>query len=282
MLRFAYTTNGCAYHRLDDALELIAEAGYQGVALTLDAHHFDPLADDYEAAAERLATRLKALDLGVVIDTAAPYLLDPRDASEPSLLHPTDEGRARRVDLVRRAVDIARITGAEAVTFSTGRRRRAVSQENAGAFLIDGLTKVAEIGAAAGIPVALEPVPGDMIGTLDDFALLREALKPMVDVPPVLSLNAGHCLVTNERDPASAVKEFAPVLAAVSLADMVRGIHTHRPFGEGELDLAGVLKALDDAGYEKLICVDLPHQSLSAHETIPAMMDILQENLPSD
>ena len=35
-LRYAYNTNGAANHRLDDALRLIADAGYDGVALTLD------------------------------------------------------------------------------------------------------------------------------------------------------------------------------------------------------------------------------------------------------
>ena len=34
-LRYAYNTNGAANHRLDDALRLIADAGYAGVALTL-------------------------------------------------------------------------------------------------------------------------------------------------------------------------------------------------------------------------------------------------------
>src|SRR5215212_7273770 len=50
-LRFAYNTNGTASHRLDDALTLMAEAGYDGVALTLDHHHFDPFAPDWEARA---------------------------------------------------------------------------------------------------------------------------------------------------------------------------------------------------------------------------------------
>ena len=34
-LRFAYNTNGTANHRLDDALDLIADSGYDGVALRL-------------------------------------------------------------------------------------------------------------------------------------------------------------------------------------------------------------------------------------------------------
>ena len=45
-LRFAYNTNGAANHRLDDALALIADAGYDGVAVTLDIHHLDPFAPD--------------------------------------------------------------------------------------------------------------------------------------------------------------------------------------------------------------------------------------------
>ncbi|MGL5839906.1 MAG: hypothetical protein ACRCY3_15540, partial [Sphingorhabdus sp.] len=72
-LRFAYNTNGAANHRLDDALILIAEAGYDGVALTLDHHHFDPFAPGPARRAAALARRLKTLGLGVVIETGARY-----------------------------------------------------------------------------------------------------------------------------------------------------------------------------------------------------------------
>ena len=41
MLRYAYNTNGLQNHRLDHALELLAENGYDGVALTLDVQHLD-------------------------------------------------------------------------------------------------------------------------------------------------------------------------------------------------------------------------------------------------
>ena len=46
-LRFAYNTNGAANHRLDDAIDLIKGAGYDGVALTLDIHHLDPFAEGW-------------------------------------------------------------------------------------------------------------------------------------------------------------------------------------------------------------------------------------------
>ena len=41
-----YNTNGFAHHRLDDAIGIMADLGYRGVALTLDVHHLDPFAPD--------------------------------------------------------------------------------------------------------------------------------------------------------------------------------------------------------------------------------------------
>ncbi|MCF3936310.1 sugar phosphate isomerase/epimerase [Acuticoccus sp. M5D2P5] len=282
MLRFAYNTNGCTNHRLDDALDLIAEAGYSGVALALDVHHFDPFMEGYEAAAEALAKRLAELDLGLVVETSAPYLLDPREANEPSLLHPASDGRDRRLDFLRRAIRIAKIAGADSVGFTSGRTRRGVSQQDAGVWLLDGLRQVVEFAAEEGVVATLEPAPGHMVGTLDDFVLVRETLKQMTDAPLRLSLDVGHSLVTNDRDPAKAVKEFAPVLGAVSLEDMKRGVHAHLPFGEGDMNIPAVLKTLEEIEFQGLVTVELPLHSPRAHEMIVASYDWLQENLPSD
>lgn len=282
MLRFAYNTNGCSNHRLDDALELIAEAGYQGVALTLDHHHLDPFGERYEAEAEVLAKRLADLDLALVVETGARYLMDPRQKHEPTLLHPTEEGRARRIDFLSRAVTIGRICGAEAVSFFSGRPKRGVSPDKAGAWLLDGLAKVADLGAAAGVTVALEPEPGHMVATLDHFGLVRDTLKQMTDAPLHLALDTGHCLVTGERDPAAAVREFAPVLGTVAVEDMKRGVHEHLPFGEGDMDIPAILAALAETGYENLVSVELSRESHRAHEMIPAALAVLQDSLPSD
>ena len=120
-LRFAYNTNGCANHRLDDALLLIAESGYQGVALTLDHHHLDPFAADWSAQAQRLAKRLRELSLGCVVETGARFLLDPRAKHEPTLVSPNAYGRARRIEFLERSIDIAAILQAEAASFWSGR-----------------------------------------------------------------------------------------------------------------------------------------------------------------
>lgn len=282
MLRFAYNTNGCAYHQLDDALEMISEAGYSGVALSLDRHHFDPFSPDVEDQAAALAERLSALDLAVTIETGAGYLMDPRERHEPSLLHPDPEGRARRLDLLQRAIRICALCGGEAVSLFSGRPLRNVSQANAGVWLLDGLSQIADAGAEAGVKIALEPAPGHMVATLDDFVTVREALKQATSSSLTLALDLGHCLVTNEREPHFAVKEFAAVLGSVTIEDMKRGVHEHLPLGKGDMEIPTVLAALEDVGYAGLVSVELPRESDQAHAMIPDSYDWLQDNLPSD
>ncbi|MBJ3777416.1 sugar phosphate isomerase/epimerase family protein [Acuticoccus mangrovi] len=282
MLRFAYNTNGCTHHRLDDAIEMIADAGYSGVALSLDVHHFDAFADDYERHAERLAARLAALDLAATVDATGRYVLDPRDPYAPSLIDPTAEGRARRLAFLERAIRVAAICGAEAVSFGSGRPKRGASQQETGAHLLDGLKQVADLAAAAGVPAALAPTPGHMVATLDDFKLVRDAVKQMTEAPLALSLDAGHCLLAGGTDPHAAAKEYATVLASLSIEDVRRPSGDKVALGDGELDVAALLAVLQDIDFDKLIVVGMPTRSHVAHASIPAGLDYVEERLPSD
>jgi len=270
-LRLAYNTNGAANHRLDDALALIAEAGYDGVALTLDHHHLDLYARDLTGRAQALAHRLNGLGLGAVIETGARYLLDPRMKHEPTLVSPEPEGRERRLDFLYRCVEVAGTLDAEAVSFWAGVPREGVDRGEARRWLLEGVAKVAERAGDRGVVVALEPEPGMLVETLDDYAAVAK------EVPGLkLALDTGHCLVTGERDPAEAVREFAGSTGTVSIEDMRRGVHEHLPFGEGEMDVSAVLSALEETGFGGLVCVELSRESPRAHAAIPEAIAYLK------
>ena len=273
-LRYAYNTNGCASHRLGDALELIAEHGYAGVALTLDHHHLDPFAPDWEAQARGLAARLRELELGCVVETGARYLLDPRDKHEPTLVSASAEGRHRRLTFLSRAIDIAAILGAEAVSFWAGVPKPGIDRDEARRWLLDGLHAVVGYAQLRGVTAAFEPEPGMLVETVAQWdALDIQGLS--------LALDTGHCLVTQDIDPAEAVRRYASRLGTVALEDMRRGVHEHLPFGEGDMDIASILAALQEIGFTRLVCVELSRESPRAHLAIPQSIAWLKAHAPA-
>ena len=263
-LRYAYNTNGTANHRLDDAIGLIADAGYAGVALTLDHHHLDPMAEGWQARTQALGQRLRAAGLGCVIETGARYLLDPRRKHEPTLLSSTPAERAGRIAFLNRASDIAQMLGAEAMSFWAGVPLPGVDRAHAAGWLAEGVAAVQAHAQTRGVVAALEPEPGMLVETLDDWATLHCQLPRLR-----LALDLGHCLVTQEREPAAAIAEFAQHIGTVAIEDMRRGDHTHLPFGEGDMDIPACLDALEAIQFQGLVCVELSRESHRAHSMVP-------------
>ncbi|HZH14600.1 MAG TPA: sugar phosphate isomerase/epimerase family protein [Archangium sp.] len=280
-LRFAYNTNGVANHRFQDALRLIADSGYDGVALTLDHHHFDPFAPRLAHRAGVLAAQLERLGLGLVVETGARFLLEPRAKHEPTLISPEPEGRERRLDFLRRAVDICATCRGDAVSFWAGVPRPGVDAEAAWGWLVDGVARLSDYAASRGVVAAVEPEPGMRVETVDDWRRLQAEVARLGAAPIRLALDVGHLMVTQERVPADAVRELAPVLGTVALEDMKRGVHEHLPFGEGDLDVSSVLRALVESRFDRLVCVELSRDSHRAHTMVPQALEWLRAHLPS-
>ncbi|MET8260110.1 sugar phosphate isomerase/epimerase family protein [Micromonospora sp. NPDC005553] len=270
-LRYAYNTNGMTSHRLDDALALLADCGYDGVALTLDVAHHDPYAPDLAGRTRRLTRRLDALGLASVVETGARFLLDPRRKHHPTLVSPAEDDRTRRRDFLRLCVDVAVELGSEVVSFWAGVPEPGIDSGRAWHWLVAGVRDVVEYAARHDMTCAFEPEPGMLVDDCDDWARLAAEVPGLT-----LALDTGHCLVSGRYDPAAAVRAFATRLGACAIEDMPRGRHEHRAPGEGDLDFPAVLGALTEAGYSGLVSLELSRDAHRADTLVPAALAALR------
>ncbi|GAA1809994.1 sugar phosphate isomerase/epimerase [Planosporangium flavigriseum] len=270
-LRFGYGTNGFANHRLTDALAVIADLGYEGVALTLDHHHLDPYADGLVERVAKTAARLDELGLAVVVETGARYLLDPRRKHAPTLL---DDERGLRLDFLRRAVAIGADLGAEAVSYWAGVRPSTVDEATAWGRLVSGCAEMADAAERAGVVLGFEPEPGMLVQTIADWFRLRADLGAPGSFG--MTLDIGHCRCLEPDPVPECVARVAPHLVNVQIDDMRRGVHEHLEFGDGEIDFPPVLRALADGGYGGLVAVELPRHSHAAPTVAERSLNFLR------
>ncbi|UPK75156.1 sugar phosphate isomerase/epimerase [Nocardioidaceae bacterium SCSIO 66511] len=274
-LRFGYGTNGFAGHRLADACAVISGLGYQGIALTLDQPHLDPFADDLAAQVANARRTIDAYGLACVIETGSRYVLDPWHKHEPTLV--SDDGRERRVDLLRRAVRIAYELGAEAMSCWSGTLPAGTPSEEAWRRVTDGLGPVLDDAADLGVACCFEPEPGMFVATVDDALALRDRLGAPDHLR--LTLDLGHLVCNEPATPEETIAKAGELIGNVQVDDMVRDVHEHLELGTGELDLDGVLSALIASGFSGLASVELPRHSHAAPATARDTMDALNASI---
>lgn len=268
-----YNTNGLQNHRLDDALRLLADHGYEAVALTPDVGHLDP----FRATArdvDELAALLQRLSLRVSIETGARFLLDPRHKHEPTLMTRDPAGRARRVAFYRRVAAIGADLGATVLSFWSGVDR--APGPDSRRVLHDGVRHTVDVVAAEGLIASLEPEPGMAVATVAAWRALRDELGTGA---PALTLDVGHLYVEDEGDPVAVTAAAVPFVAQVHLEDMRRGQHEHLPPGSGDVDFHGLLTALVDGGYSGQACFELSRSSHGAPEQVARCRQVWSEHI---
>jgi len=219
-VRLGYNTNGFAHHRLQDALDILAEIGYRSVGLTVDVHH-----QPYPGLGKELADR----GLLPVIETGARFLLDPRRKHQPTLM---SDDAGPRLGFYERCLDLAAELGAPCISLWSG----------AGgdrARLVDRLGRVLESAQSRGVHVGFEPEPGMRVETMAQYDELKRELPGLR-----LTLDVGHVHCLERERPEDVIARYGSDLVNVHLDDHRRGVHDHLMFGEGEIEWPPVLAAL--------------------------------------
>jgi L-ribulose-5-phosphate 3-epimerase len=268
-MKLAYNTNGLANHNLLDAIGLLAEIGYSGISITLDHGAINPYDKNVNAQLDEVAGLLTNNSLRCVIETGARFLLDPLHKHEPTLVSPDSAARARRIDFLRRAIDIAARLNADCVSLWSGIVRDGAGQAKAFSRLDESLPVVLEEADRRDVTLAFEPEPGMLIDTVSRFNELCDRLANQgIDQSRLgLTIDIGHLHCQAEVPIPEKIRAAKDRLVNVHIEDMRAGVHEHLIFGEGEINFPPVIAALAEIGYDGLLSVELSRHSHEGPET---------------
>jgi sugar phosphate isomerase/epimerase len=260
-----YNTNGFAHHRLDDAIEIIAELGYGGVAVTPDVNH-DPHGIEQAVSyhgQDWLARMLARQHLKCVIESGGRFVLDRWRKHQPTLVSPAMLGR-ERLSYLCELVELAAELKADLLSFWSGTPTDDAPHSELMNRLVGYCSTLADYAAERNVRLAFEPEPGMFIDTMDKFA----ELHAKVNHPHFgLTIDVGHLVCNGEMPVSEHLVRWKDWLWNVHIEDMRRGVHDHLMFGEGEVDFADVFDGLRRAGYANGVFVELSRHSHDAVNT---------------
>lgn len=261
MIQLSYCTFGLTQLPFLAAVDAVNKVGYPGVEVSFHRDQFNP----FELTSEDIAAVRRHFD-GVAVKPAcvatASYFFTPSRPHEPSLMCPDLAGRKRRIDLVRRGVEVARGLGVPLVTFGSGFiRAEHVSDPSVDprALLVDSIHRcLQEVRDDEDMTLLLEPEPGMYIETLDQaIDLVNEIDSPHFK----LHLDLCH-IYCSEQDFASALAKAAPFARYLHISDAKAGCNLKMMRFSGpvpfDLDFAAYLVYFPDSADFLLLDRDHP------------------------
>jgi len=157
---------------------------------------------------------------------------------------------ADELDRIRRAAELAARFGARTLVVGGGARRAAGTTDDDYDRLADALNTVTDIAESNGLAASYHP----HLSTIVESPAELDRLLPHTRIgfcPDVAHLAAGG------GDPAQIIRAHGDRINHVHLKDLTRESVTFEPLGAGELDIAGILRALQDTGYDGWLMVEL-------------------------
>ncbi|MFM7151890.1 MAG: sugar phosphate isomerase/epimerase family protein, partial [Gemmataceae bacterium] len=119
---------------------------------------------------------------------------------------------------------------------------------------VEMIKPVAEHAEKEGVLLLVEPEPGLLIETCDQFLEFMQH----IDSPAVaMNYDIGHAYCVKD-DPATTIPRTAKYIRHFHLEDIAATrVHQHLIPGEGAIDFAAVLRAIQAIGYKDWITIEL-------------------------
>ncbi|MBN2581691.1 MAG: sugar phosphate isomerase/epimerase [Planctomycetes bacterium] len=252
-----FSSNAYTRFDIEEACRRIAGHGYRAVEILCDVPHAYPT-----TFGDAKVRQLKHLldDLGLVVsninaNTAFGFWSDapPEPFFEPSLVSDDPRLRDKRLDLTLRCLDIAAGLGARNISITTGKPLGSMSPEACRPVLDDYLGRILERAEQLGVDVGIECEPGLL---LENSVELAECIARIASPRLGANLDIGHAVVSGE-DPREVVRRLAGRIWNLHVEDIRGGKHYHLIPGQGDINFAAVVAALNEVGYDRTVTVEL-------------------------
>ena len=238
MLQSAFSTNAFTKCSAEEAIASIAEAGYEGVELMLDAPHLFPA----DATPEKVdSIRKAAAAAGLTFSNANAFPMSAvGDTWNPSWIDPDPEVRTQRI---RHTADALRIAGDLGIpnisTEPGGQLSHGMTRARAMEYFRLGLQMVYPLARELEVTVLIEPEPNLLLERVDDFL---EFIGTVPHGQVALNFDIGHFYCVGE-DPAEQFRVLRQYAKHVHFEDIAASReHRHLLPGAGAIDLPGVVR----------------------------------------
>ena len=256
-MKLAFSSNAYLRFSFNDAAKKIGNLGYQGIEIMADVPHAWP-AFMLEEQKQGIRDSLKSNNLA--ISNINSFMMHAVNDSRqrywyPSWIEPDKHYRQIRIDHTMRCLTMAKELGAPCITTEPGGPVEAGASWSAGLKLfVEMLKPVIEHAEKEGVLLLIEPEPGLLIETADQFLEFMGHIKsPMVGC----NFDIGHSYCVGD-DPASTIPRLAKYIKHFHLEDIANTrVHHHLIPGDGAIDFKAAIEAIKAIGYKEWVTIEL-------------------------
>src|SRR5438067_563342 len=257
LMQLAFSTNAYLNFSFPEAARRLAEIGYAGLELMADVPHAWPA---YLLPEQKQAVRDALAKYNLAVSNVNAFMMhavnDPRQKYwHPSWIEPDRHYRQIRIDHTKRALTLAKELGAACITTEPGGPvEPGASWKDALSLFVEMIKPVAEHAEKEGVSLLVEPEPGLLIETCEQF----EEFMKHVDSPAIgMNYDIGHAFCVKD-DPATTIPRVAKYIRHFHLEDIAATrIHQHMIPGTGAIDFKATLAAIRAIGYDGWLTVEL-------------------------
>ena len=256
-MKLAFSTNAYLNFSFAEAVRRLAQIGYAGVEIMADVPHAWPayLLPEHKDAIKRALNENK-LAISNINSFMMHAVNDPRQKYwHPSWIEPDRHYRQIRIDHTKRSLTLAKELGAPCITTEPGGPVEPGQSWKAALLLfVEMIKPVAEHAEKEGVLLLVEPEPGLLIETADQFL---EFMQHMQSPAVGMNFDIGHSYCVSD-DPATTIPRVAKYIRHFHLEDIAATrVHHHMVPGEGAIDFASCLRAIEAMNYDGWVTIEL-------------------------